>query len=407
VNIALSQGRKMSKSATILSDDNVSLGLDLADGIDKSIDASKINSLLHPIYEKIPFLQTSFLGTTVGNLILAVIVLLFFFFLRKIFVFTIATFLQSLAKRTKNYYDDRIISALKGPVGLAFVLVGLHIALALVTRDNIIIKNILNTLLIFNIFWAIIALSEALKGVLSSTMSKFNRDLSAEISNFILAIIKVLIGALGLGAMLQVWGVNVTALVASLGLGGLAFALAAKDAASNLFGSFSLLADRSIRIGEWISVNGNEGIVEDIGMRTTKIRAFDKSLIVVPNQLVANSPVYNFSRRGVRRININVGLTYSTTKDQVITIVNEIRTMLETHEDISQDDTLLVNFDSFGESSLNIFIYTYTATANWKRHLEIREDVHIKIMKIVEENGASFAFPSTSLYVEKMPKSEE
>ena len=397
----------MSKSATILSDDNVSLGLDLVDGIDKSIDASKINSLLHPIYEKIPFLQTSFLGTTVGNLILAVIVLLFFFFLRKIFVFTIATFLQSLAKRTKNYYDDRIISALKGPVGLAFVLVGLHIALALVTRDNIIIKNILNTLLIFNIFWAIIALSEALKGVLSSTMSKFNRDLSAEISNFILAIIKILIGALGLGAMLQVWGVNVTALVASLGLGGLAFALAAKDAASNLFGSFSLLADRSIRIGEWISVNGNEGIVEDIGMRTTKIRAFDKSLIVVPNQLVANSPVYNFSRRGVRRININVGLTYSTTKDQVITIVNEIRTMLETHEDISQDDTLLVNFESFGESSLNIFIYVYTATANWKRHLEIREDVHIKIMKIVEENGASFAFPSTSLYVEKMPKSEE
>lgn len=407
MNIALSQGRKMSKSATILSDDNVSLGLDLVDGIDKSIDASKINSLLHPIYEKIPFLQTSFLGTTVGNLILAVIVLLFFFFLRKIFVFTIATFLQSLAKRTKNYYDDRIISALKGPVGLAFVLVGLHIALDLVTRDNIIIKNILNTLLIFNIFWAIIALSEALKGVISSTMSKFNRDLSAEISNFILAIIKILIGALGLGAMLQVWGVNVTALVASLGLGGLAFALAAKDAASNLFGSFSLLADRSIRIGEWISVNGNEGIVEDIGMRTTKIRAFDKSLIVVPNQLVANSPVYNFSRRGVRRININVGLTYGTTKDQVITIVNEIRTMLETHEDISQDDTLLVNFESFGESSLNIFIYTYTATANWKRHLEIREDVHIKIMKIVEENGASFAFPSTSLYVEKMPKSEE
>lgn len=407
MNIALSQGRKMSKSATILSDDNVSLGLDLVDGIDKSIDASKINSLLHPIYEKIPFLQTSFLGTTVGNLILAVIVLLFFFFLRKVFVFTIATFLQSLAKRTKNYYDDRIISALKGPVGLAFVLVGLHIALALVTRDNIIIKNILNTLLIFNIFWAIIALSEALKGVISSTMSKFNRDLSAEISNFILAIIKILIGALGLGAMLQVWGVNVTALVASLGLGGLAFALAAKDAASNLFGSFSLLADRSIRIGEWISVNGNEGIVEDIGMRTTKIRAFDKSLIVVPNQLVANSPVYNFSRRGVRRIKINVGLTYGTTKDQVITIVNEIRTMLETHEDISQDDTLLVNFESFGESSLNIFIYAYTATANWKRHLEIREDVHIKIMKIVEENGASFAFPSTSLYVEKMPKSEE
>jgi MscS family membrane protein len=398
----------MSKVATTtLSDDNISIGLDLVDTIEKSIDASKIDILMHPLYEKLPFLEINFLGTTIANLLLATLIFLFFFFLRKLFVIAVTALLQKMAKRTKNYYDNRIISALKGPVGLAFILVGLHLALALITQENRVIKNISNTLLIFNIFWAFIALSEALKGILYNTVGRFTQELSKEIGNFILTIIKVLIGALGLGAMLQVWGVNITALVASLGLGGLALALAAKDTASNLFGSFSLLADRSIRIGEWISVDGHEGVVEDIGMRTTKIRSFDKSLIIVPNQLVANSPVYNFSRRGVRRIKMSIGLTYGTTKDQVVVIVDTIRKMLEEHKDISQKDTLLVNFESFGASSLNIFIYAYTATADWKRYLEIREGIHIKIMKIVEDSGASFAFPSTSLYIEKMPKIEE
>jgi MscS family membrane protein len=219
-----------------------------------------------------------------------------------------------------------------------------------------------------------------------------------------MAILKILIAAIGLGAILQVWGINVTALVASLGIGGLAFALAAKDTIANLFGSFSLLADKTIRIGEWIIVNGVEGVVEDIGMRTTKIRSFGKSIITVPNHVIANNPIENFSRRGIRRIKMNIGLTYDTTTDQITNIVNEIKTMLNTHEGISHNDTLLVNFESFGDSSLNIFIYTFTNTANWEDYMKIREDINLKIMKIVEKNGSSFAFPSQSIYVESMPQ---
>jgi len=146
-----------------------------------------------------------------------------------------------------------------------------------------------------------------------------------------------------------------------------------------------------------------EGTVEDIGMRTTKIRSFEKSLITVPNQIVSNSPIENFSRRGVRRIKMQIGLTYGTSRDQVNAIVKEIREMLHNHEKISQKETLLVNFESFGDSSLNIFIYTFTDTSNWERYLNIREDIHLKIMQIVEENGSSFAFPSRSIYVEQMP----
>lgn len=311
--------------------------------------------------------------------------------------------LQKFSKFSDTHYDDKIISALKGPVRFAFILIGAHLFFLLIFKETEFIKNILNTLAIYTIFWAIIAVLESLRDLFHHATEKFNPDLAKEMGNFILKIVKVLVGGVGLGAMLQVWGINVTALVASLGLGGLAFALAAKDTASNMFGSFALLADKSIRIGEWIKVGGVEGTVEDIGMRTTKIRSFEKSLITVPNQIVANSPIENFSRRGVRRIKMQIGLTYSTSGEQVNNIVKEIRTMLHTHEKVSQKETLLVNFESFGDSALNIFIYTFTNTSNWERYLNIREDIHLKIMKIVEDNNASFAFPSQSIYVEQMP----
>ena len=255
----------------------------------------------------------------------------------------------------------------------------------------------------FDIFWAIIAIADALRGVFHATTAKFHSDLSREMGDFILKIVKILIGGLGLASILQVWGINVTALIASLGLGGLAFALAAKDTASNLFGSFALLADKSVRIGEWIKVGEHEGVVEAVGMRTTKIRSFEKSLITVPNQLIANTPIENYSRRGIRRIKMRIGLTYDTSSSQINTIVEEIKSMLQTHENISSKDTLLVNFESFGDSALNIFVYTFTSTANWDKYLNIREDIHFKIMQIVEKNHAAFAFPSQSLYVEKMP----
>ena len=142
-------------------------------------------------------------------------------------------------------------------------------------------------------------------------------------------------------------------------------------------------------------------------MRTTKIRSFQKSLITVPNSIVSNSPIENFSRRGIRRIKMHIGLTYATNSKQIMQIIQDIKSMLQAHEDISKNDSLMVNFDTFGDSSLNIFIYTFTQTANWAKYLEIREDIHLKIMEIVEKNGSGFAFPSQSIYVEQLPDKTE
>ncbi len=385
-----------------VNDTNVSQTINMIDDLSMNLDGT-VQTLLIPVYEKFPILAYSLFDIPLANFIAAVLVFLLFLYFRKLFTLLIMGTLQKLSKYTDTYHDDKVISALKGPVRFAFILIGIHLFFLLIFKETGFIKNILNTLVVYTIFWAILAIIEALREFIYETTGRFNAELSKEIGNFILAIVKILIAGIGLGAMLQVWGINVTALVASLGIGGLAFALAAKDTAANLFGSFSLLADKSIRIGEWIKVDGVEGTVENIGMRTTKIRSFGKSLITVPNHIVANNPIENFSRRGVRRIKMNVGLTYGTSEAQMKKILEEIKYMLHNHESISQKETLLVNFNSFGDSALNIFIYTFTSTANWAKYLEIREDIHLKIMKIVEENHSSFAFPSQSLYVESLP----
>lgn len=381
---------------------NESQTLNVIDDLSMNLGGT-VQIMLAPVYEKFPFLAKTFLDIPLANLFAAIAVFLLFLLFRKLFTLIVMGALQKFSKFSHTYNDDKIISALKEPIGFAFILIGTHLFFLLIFKETELVKNILNTLAVYTIFWAIIAVTESLRDLFHHTTEKFNPDLAQEMGDFILKIAKVIVGAIGLGAMLQVWGINVTALVASLGLGGLAFALAAKDTAANMFGSFALLADKSIRIGEWIKVGGVEGTVEDIGMRTTKIRSSDKSLITVPNQIVSNSPIENFSRRGVRRIKMHIGLTYSTDSEQLSNIVKEIRSMLHSHEYISQNETPLVNFESFGDSSLNVLIHAFTNTSNWERYLNIREEIHLNIIKIVEDNGSGFAFPSRSIYVEQTP----
>jgi len=367
---------------------------------------TSVQAQLAPIYEAYPVLSAMIWGVPLANLIAATLLFFLILGLRKVFTKIVLAFLQRVSKRTETYYDDRVISALKQPLRFVFIIIAIHLFFLLTFKETDFIKQIINSLIVYTLFWAILNIVEALKELAYAATEKFNPDLSREMGNFMLTLLKIFIGGIGLAAILTVWGINVTALIASLGLGGLAFALAAKDTASNLFGSFALLADKSIRIGEWVKVGGVEGVVEDVGMRTTKIRSFQKTLITVPNQLVANQPIENFSRRGIRRIKLHIGLTYGTTSVQILKIKHDIENMLRNHEGISQKDSLLVYFDSFGASSLDIFIYTFTATANWAKYLEIREDIHVKIMQIVEANGSGFAFPSQSIYVESLPQKE-
>jgi MscS family membrane protein len=221
----------------------------------------------------------------------------------------------------------------------------------------------------------------------------------SSLEKLILKIVKVFIVIIGGITILQEWGYNVSGFLASLGLLGMAFALAAKDTVANLFGSFVIFTDKPFMVGDWIKTPDVEGTIEDIDIRSTKIRTFGQALVTVPNATLANSAILNWSKMGKRRIKMNIGLTYDTTSETLQQVIKDIKKMLENHNDIHQE-TMHIYFSEFKDSSLNIFCYYFTKTTSWGEFMRVREDTYIKIMKIVEQNGASFAFPTQSIYVE-------
>ena len=327
--------------------------------------------------------------------VIAFIVFFLFLFARKIFTLTIVKTAKVFVGKTKTDIDDKILNSLVKPLDFLFIIFGLHIASIVLSIDTYMI-TFTKGMMIFSMFWFLYNIIIAFE---KDILKLFNKRVSQEIGIFLTKSLKVFVVALGVVAVLQNFGINVSAFIASLGLGGLAFALAAKDTAANLFGGFAILTDNIFKIGDWIKVGSVEGIVEDMGMRTTKIRAFDKRLIVMPNATIANSAVDNFSRRDRRRINMRIGLTYSTTPAQMQNILKEVREMLANHPMIHKEP-LFVYFDQFEDSSLSLFFYLFTKTAVWEEYLKIREDINLKIIDIVEKNGSSFAFPSQSIYFE-------
>ena len=387
-------------SDKILLDRNSTQQTNFISSIDMDV-PSLVQSALNTLYmgKHGDFWSYLIFGTPIANILGATFAFLFFLFLRKMFTKFIIKLLLLVALKTKNVLDERIITGLKEPIRFGFIVVGLHLFFMLLFVSNNFIHLVLESLIIYTIFWGIISFIDALKDYIFN-YSDIDKLHSKELSSFIIKVLKTIVIAIGGTLILQNWGVNVTGITTSLGIGGLAFALAAKDSASNLVASIALLLDNSIKNGEWVKVAGVEGVVESVDMRTTKIRSFQKSIFTIPNSLVANNPIENFSRRGVRRIKMNVGLTYSTASDDVENIVISIRKMLQSHPQISQKETLLVNFNDFGDSSLDIFIYTFTNTANWEQYLCVREDIHLKMLRIVEENNSSFAFPTQSIYIE-------
>jgi MscS family membrane protein len=351
----------------------------------------------------IDLLNSTILNTPLYKIMLAVGVLFLLLFLRKVFTKIILAFLKQLTVKTKTEIDDKIFNSIKNPLRFLFIIAGIWGFFYFLGIRGELLIHILRGLLIFDVFWALYNIVYEFEGLVYHILGKYGKA-SRELASFLIKLTKAFIVVIGIVAMLQEFGINVTGFVASLGLGGLAFALAAKDTASNLFGGIAILTDHMFKVGDWVRIGNAEGIVEDIGMRTTKIRAFDKRLIVVPNSVIATSSVENFSRRDRRRISMRLGVTYDTSIENLNKLLNEIRVYLKNHPMIHKEP-LLIYFDEYRDSDLSIFCYYFTKTADWEEYLKIREETNMKIKEIVEKYS-SFAFPSQSLYFETPIKLE-
>jgi len=334
----------------------------------------------------------------IDKYIYAILIFAFFQFFRVFF----RKISYKIVQKTSNKFDDEILESVEKPVDYLFVIIGINIALSILTLDKeveTIVNHLLRSGFIGVVFWGALNILTSLSQNIHKITGKLGDKFSAEVLNFILKSIRFFIFIIGFIIILQEWGYNVSGFLASMGLIGMALALAAKDTAANLFGSLVIFIDKPFKIGDWIKTPQVEGTIENIGIRSTKVRTFAQAQVTVPNATIANSAIINWSRMGKRRIKMNIGITYDTPSDAIQKIIKEIKEMLVNHEDI-HDDVIMINFSEFAASSLNIFCYYFTKTTNWSEFMIVREKTYLEIIKIVEKNGASFAFPTQTLHIE-------
>ena len=274
----------------------------------------------------------------------------------------------------------------------------------LVSADNFGIKMIVfksySFLYILSIFWIIIQFIEYIGLILLKKAEETESKVDDQLIPFALEIIKFIVYVFAICIILSnVFAVNVVAVTAGLGIGGIALAMASKESLENLLGSFTIFLDRPFTVGDTVTVGSITGIVEKVGFRSTRIRTFDRSLVTLPNKKMIDAELDNLGMRPVRRVKFYIGLTYETSINQIKNIVKDIQDIIDTHTKTNNEGK--VKFQEFGASSLDVLVVYYVNSPSWTDLIDTKEDINFKIMEIVKNNNSEFAFPSTTVYLEK------
>ena len=347
-----------------------------------------------------------FMGVDVGNIVIALAIFTGFMVIRGLFSKYVLYRLHQWTQSSDTKIDDKIVDALIPPIRFIPVVMGFFFAGQYLELDDSIggvYNNFVRSLIAFTIFWG---LHRAIEPI-SHMFKRLEAILTKAMVQWIFKVLKFLIIFIGGAVILEIWGIAVGPLLAGLGLFGAAVALGAQDLFKNLIGGLTIIAEKRFHPGEWVKVDGVvEGTVEDIGFRSTKIRRFDKAPVHVPNSQLSDAAVTNFSRMTHRRIYWMIGVTYSTTTDQLKTIRDGIMNYIENCEDfaIAPELSTFVRVDSFNASSIDLIVYCFTKTTVWGEWLEAKEKFAFEIKRVVEDAGTSFAFPSQSLYLESWPE---
>jgi MscS family membrane protein len=318
---------------------------------------------------------------------------------------------EKVVARTTNLWDDAIFKAARRPFSLLVWLIGITLAAQLIpVREE---GGILNADLIirirqigilFAIAWFLYAVVSNIESNIIEKARRDDRKIDQTTINALGRVVRIAIVVTAALVGLDTLGFNIAGLMAAGGIGGLAIGLASKDMLANFFGGVTVYIDRPFGIGDWILLKekGIEGVVEDIGWRQTTIRKFDKRPVYVPNAVFTTASVENPSRMTHRRIYETIGLRYKDIA-QMEKITDAVREMLLKHPEIDEQQTLMVQFNAFNQSSVDFFIYCMTHTVNWQRYHEVKQDVLLQISGIVLANDSAIAYPTRTLDLESIP----
>ncbi len=253
---------------------------------------------------------------------------------------------------------------------------------------------------VYSIFWIFLKLIDFIGLILNKRAEATENKMDDQLIPFIVEIAKIITYIFALVIIMgNVFEVDITALAAGLGIGGIALAMASKESLENLLGSFTIFFDQPFTVGDTVTVGTVTGTVEKVGFRSTRIRTFDKSLVTVPNKKMIDAELDNLGMRPVRRVKFNIGLTYETAPEQIKAIVTDIQAMINQHPKTNEEGK--VRFQEFGSSSLDILVMYFVDSPKWNDLIDVKEDVNYKIMEIVKRHNSDFAFPSTTVYLQK------
>ncbi len=363
---------------------------------------------------------------SIVKILIILLMTLFIYFFRKV----IYTFIQKTFSQVEILarYSDILLSKLKRSIESLVIIININIIFYVLNdfSNGEMLSKIFN--IVYGVYFTAIIyiFINALASIQINNINRAQRAVKSELINVGLKIINFLIIIMGLLIVLYLAGVDLTAVLSGLGIGGFAVAFAAKDTISNFFGTLSVLFSEVFSQGDWIEIDGQEGVVVEIGLRVTTLRTFDNALIAIPNGTFAAKDIKNWNKRKLgRRIKMSLGVKYDSKRENILNAVNDIREMLRNHPDIaskntkyeykdfrhsaklvSKEDlqgikkTLLVYLDEFDSSSINILVYCFSKSVDWEEWLKTKQDVMEKIMEIFEKNSLEFAFPSLSIYNE-------
>ncbi|WP_210394586.1 mechanosensitive ion channel family protein [Motiliproteus sediminis] len=312
--------------------------------------------------------------------------------------------LETKLKATRNIWDDTLLEAARRPAAIGVWVVGLAWAASIVdarteTTLLAIIEPVRDVGVILLLSWFLIRLVKGMEQALLEP-ERSEKPLDETTAQAIGKLLRASVIITSVLVILQSLGYSISGVLAFGGIGGIAVGFAAKDLLANFFGGLMVYLDRPFAVGDWVRSPDQEieGTVEYIGWRQTRIRTFDKRPLYVPNATFTNISVENPSRMTNRRIYETVGVRYDDAT-QLKSIIDAVRDMLRQHSAIDTSQTLIVNLNKFGPSSLDFFVYCFTRTTDWVTFHGIKEDVMLRIMQIIDDHGAEIAFPTTTVHL--------
>jgi MscS family membrane protein len=309
--------------------------------------------------------------------------------------------LAPLARRAAPMVGGPLVSAGIGPLRLALAVFVFFLGSALLDLSisaQQLFREVEKALIVVTVAWVILRMTDVLTDLATERLRSAGRPSAIAIVPLGRKAAKVVVVGLAILAALQNLGFNVTGVLAGLGIGGLAVALAAQKTVENLFGGVTLILDQPVRVGDFCRFGERLGTVEEIGLRSTRVRTLDRTVVSIPNGHFSSLELENFTMRDRIWLNTTLGLRYETTPDQLRHVLVEIRRMLYAHPRIDPRPAR-IRFASFGAYSLDLEIFAYVRTSDYDDFLAVREDVYLRVMDIVAESGTGFAFPSQTTYL--------